>query len=469
MVNLISSQLSRAREWFRGELDHVRGIGGQLLKFLRVSSKKDVHRWNKTFPVYHHADLCRAFRDFFATKGMQVTVRGISNLVFPGGYPSLDSLINTGAFSQFGSVGKQVFETAPEQSEELVTRAAFFVGGGPYPLVCLIHCENTFMPVLELLGAAPQLPEAVEWAGNLMDQLDEWLINESCLRRHILRPSFRPGEAVRIEFVPVSTDATFQLSPELQEELEETFLDFLERRETLERAGIDCQRGLLLCGPPGTGKTSTCRYLKTRLPDHTMVVVGTESLLALKDCFDLARRFAPSILVIEDVDGIAQLREPNQTNWVLGELMNQMDGLQARDRVAVLLTSNSWEFLEKALAERPGRVDHIVLYGPPATEHRRVLLGRFLGSLELEIPLDNLVEMTDGMTPAQLKEVIKRASVASLRRSGDAQWSRRLWAQDVTKAVASVRTSPLSKARRPIGLDLKAVPRSSAGSRGHRE
>ncbi|MBI2943686.1 MAG: ATP-binding protein [Candidatus Wallbacteria bacterium] len=448
----------RTRKW-------VNGIGGQVLCFLGVVAKNEVHRWNHTFQPYHHADLCRAFRDYLPARGFHVEPYGIDGLVFPGMVSKLDALINTGPFSEFSAVGRFSLATGPEQHEEMASRAAFFVSGGDFPYVFVIDSEQGFFPSLTLMGATPKKQGAVEAAAGLMKEIEAWIIDESCLRGQLLRPLFRPGEAAKVDILPMANSDSFELQPELVSELEETFLDFLSRREELEEAGIECQRGLLLCGPPGTGKTSTCRYLKQRLPDHTMILVASEALLTLKECFDLARRFSPAILVIEDVDGIAQMRDSNQANWVLGELMNQMDGLQARDQVAVLLTSNSWEFLEKALAERPGRVDHILVYDAPDAVHRRVLLGRFLGSLLPELPVEALVPLTDGLTPAQLKEVVKRAAVASMRRYPPHTWSRSLHAEDLRHSVDSVRTSPLARTRRTIGLRAIGTRTQAAGGK----
>jgi ATP-dependent 26S proteasome regulatory subunit len=172
----------------------------------------------------------------------------------------------------------------------------------------------------------------------------------------------------------------------------------------------------------------------------------------LRDCFEMARRFAPSILVIEDVDTLPQLRDPALGNQVLGELMNQMDGLAGRDDVAVILTSNSWEFLEKAITERPGRIDQILMFEPPGREHRRVLLARLTEKLSREAALDRLVELTDGLTPAQIKELVKRAAVASLRRSGTAAWERAVTEADFDRSFQGLSSGPIARSHRPIGL-----------------
>ncbi|MBI3893303.1 MAG: ATP-binding protein [Candidatus Wallbacteria bacterium] len=447
----------RMTKWWQNEVAVWRGIGRQILRFLGVSSKTDVHRWNQDFPVYLESDLHRAFQAFFPAEGMTVEAKGIDGLIFPGLISRLDALLNTGRLTNFGALGRQAMSTGPDKKQDLEARAAFFVSGGRFPMVFVVECEKGFFPSLSLMGAIPRKDDAVDWAAGLMKRLESWMSENSCLRGQLLRPAFRSGDANKIDILPMANPESFQLAPHLVIELEETFIDFLARTDELEAAGVECQRGLLLCGPPGTGKTSTCRYLKNRLPGYTMITVASDALLTLKDCFDLARRFSPSILVIEDVDGIAQMREPNQANFVLTELMNQMDGLHSRDRVAVLLTSNSWEFLEKALAERPGRVDHIVVYDPPEAGHRRVLLEQFLASLNSQMPLDTLVAQTDGLTPAQLKEIVKRAAVASMRRDPENAWTRELRAEDLRRSVETVRVSPLARTRKTIGLNLRKV------------
>jgi cell division protease FtsH len=124
-------------------------------------------------------------------------------------------------------------------------------------------------------------------------------------------------------------------------------------------SGQHLRRGVLLYGVPGTGKTHTVRYLLGRLPGVTVVVLSGRALGMIAAACSVARALQPAVVVVEDVDLIAEEREHHLgENPLLFELLNEMDGLGSDSDVTFLLTTNRADLLEAALAARPGRVDH---------------------------------------------------------------------------------------------------------------
>jgi hypothetical protein len=182
-------------------------------------------------------------------------------------------------------------------------------------------------------------------------------------------------------------------------------------------------RGLLLWGPPGTGKTHTVRYLTSRLTDATVIILSGPSLGLVGAFGNLARRLAPAVVVLEDVDLVAQERSFGPfgaSNPVLFQLMNEMSGLAADADVAFVLTTNRPDALEPALAARPGRVDLAVEIPLPADEERRRLLELYGNGLGLAPDdLDEVVRRTAGMTASFFRELLRKASLAALEAGGD--------------------------------------------------
>jgi hypothetical protein len=187
--------------------------------------------------------------------------------------------------------------------------------------------------------------------------------------------------------------------------------------ERLHAAGQHLKRGVLLYGPPGTGKTHTTRYLLGRMTDRTVVVLSGRALTkALPAAVSLARRSQPSVVVVEDVDLVAEDRavDPSANPWLF-ELLNRIDGVDGDADLTFLLTTNRVEVVERALVERPGRVDLAVEIPPPDADCRLRLLRLYAAATDLDLPDDTaLVARTEGVTASFIRELVRRAVIARL-------------------------------------------------------
>ena len=198
-----------------------------------------------------------------------------------------------------------------------------------------------------------------------------------------------------------------------------------EHREQLLAARQHLKRGLLLYGPPGVGKTHTLRYLMSRLTDTTIVQLTGDSLYLIGQACSVARTLQPAMIVVEDVDLIAEDRgmHPGQ-HPLLFQLLNEMDGLAEDADVVFLLTTNRADVLEPALASRPGRVDQAVELELPDSEARRRLFALYRGDLRVdESRLDSVITRTAGVTASFLKELLRRAAVIAAAADGSGEIS----------------------------------------------
>jgi hypothetical protein len=178
-------------------------------------------------------------------------------------------------------------------------------------------------------------------------------------------------------------------------------------------SGQHLKRGVLLHGAPGTGKTHTVRYLLSQLTGTTVVVLSGGALRLISEACSVARTLQPALVVIEDVDLIAEERGSRDGQHpLLFQLLNEMDGLAPDADVTFLLTTNRADLLEPALAERPGRVDHAALLPLPDAAARGRLLRLYQGNLRVSRSgRDKVVARTEGMTAAFLKELLRRAAL----------------------------------------------------------
>jgi ATP-dependent 26S proteasome regulatory subunit len=155
-------------------------------------------------------------------------------------------------------------------------------------------------------------------------------------------------------------------------------------------------------------------YLAGRMHGRTVLLTTGRGLGFISAVAQMARILAPSTVVVEDVDLIAQERGmPGvQTQPLLFELLNEMDGLRDDVDVLFILTTNRPDILEPALAARPGRVDLAVPLPLPDADARTRLFALYARGLDMKVTdLDKFIVRTEGASPAYIKELLRKAAV----------------------------------------------------------
>ncbi|HET8595221.1 MAG TPA: ATP-binding protein, partial [Intrasporangium sp.] len=237
--------------------------------------------------------------------------------------------------------------------------------------VHLFRWEGTPLAV-RVMGYAPQFgrEEAVleviaaerSVAESLIDRLRALMDERSVLRGQIITFGSDPyGRGMAgVTFVArPSLSASDVILPEgALDRIRAHVVGIGEQRERLRTFGQHLKRGVLLYGPPGTGKTHTVRYLLSSTPGTTAVLLSGGALGQIHAAAKVARAHQPAIVVLEDVDLVAEDRSfAMGPQPLLFEVLDALDGLDADADVAFLLTTNRVADLEVALAQRPGRVD----------------------------------------------------------------------------------------------------------------
>jgi ATPase family associated with various cellular activities (AAA)/AAA+ lid domain len=228
------------------------------------------------------------------------------------------------------------------------------------------------------------------------------------------------GRGMAVEFPAVESVGRDQIVlPEgVLDVVELHTIEFSRHAEALRDAGRHLRRGLLLHGPPGTGKTLSTSYLISQLEGRTVVILTGTALVLVSDACTIARELQPAMVVLEDVDLVAQERTAMGfgATTLLFRLLNEMDGIGEDADVIFVMTTNRADLLEPALAARPGRVDQAVAFPLPDADARSRLLELFGRGLDIHLTdRAAIVAETEGVSPAFLRELVRKAALHAAR------------------------------------------------------
>jgi len=198
--------------------------------------------------------------------------------------------------------------------------------------------------------------------------------------------------------------------------------------ELFTRLGVDPPKGVLLHGPPGTGKTRLAQAVANESDADFFTINGPEimgsgygeSEKRLREVFEEATRVAPAIIFIDEIDSIAPKRTqvPGEAEKrLVAQLLTLMDGLEARANLVVIAATNRPDAIDEAL-RRPGRFDREIVIGVPDTHGRREILAIHTRGMPLEdkVDLDELARVTHGFVGADIAALAREAAIDAVRR-----------------------------------------------------
>lgn len=224
----------------------------------------------------------------------------------------------------------------------------------------------------------------------------------------------------------------------IEEAKEELFeiVNFLQDPKRYTRLGGRSPKGVLLVGPPGTGKTLLARAVAGEAKVPFFSINGSEFVemfvglgaARVRDLFEQARKEAPCILFIDEIDALGRSRvlglvgsgSNDEKEQTLNQLLAEMDGFDASEGVMILAATNRPEVLDPALL-RAGRFDRQVLLGNPDFEGRIQILGVHIRKIKLDksVDLKKIASMTSGFSGADLANLVNEAAIVATRRNAE--------------------------------------------------
>lgn len=308
-------------------------------------------------------------------------------------------------------------DSGPDETLDCVVRGLFLFSRGDIPVVVAFRQGRltSELPILEVI--APSRETARNTLSAILEQAHRISVHKGRTLSLETSGSWRQEVVIRFHRLRQTARDDIVLPDELVQVVERNVFGMLRHAQTLRTAGRGLRRGLLFHGPPGTGKTMLVRYLTQACEDHTVILMTGSQQGLVREACQLARTLAPSIVVLEDVDLVAEERDHNRCPFVLHELMNEMDGLGPRDEVTFLLTTNRPDILEPALSARPGRIDQAIAFPLPDEACRRRLFEVYGRGLDLAaVDIDRWVNQTDGVSHAFVEELLRKATLMAAER-----------------------------------------------------
>lgn len=207
-------------------------------------------------------------------------------------------------------------------------------------------------------------------------------------------------------------------------------VDFLKKPERYEQIGAQIPKGILLMGPPGTGKTLLAKAVAGEADVPFFSISGSEFVEVfvgvgasrVRDLFESAKKEAPAILFIDEIDSIGRARGTgigggyDEKEQTLNQILSELDGFEPNEQVVVLAATNRPDILDPALL-RPGRFDRKIILAMPSKEAREKILQIHAKKVRIEASVDlaKLAKLTVGFNGADLKNLVNEAAMYAAR------------------------------------------------------
>ena len=390
--SLKDSSLSEYAHAMRSSQWHCNFNTHLCMEFLQEDDINNLYLNNFRISTYEKHIFCVSFEDFIASSGFKIVRAYVGDRddVRPFEYENL--------------------EVGPKITKKVINEGVLF----------LEHAESKMRLIFTLEVYCPDMYELslqsrrehTEQAEKFLADLRAYAAKNNYLKNKKITPDFT--------FIELNTSYTWDsvvLDEKTKAKVRANIETLLGNIGIYEINDIPFKRGIILKGVPGVGKTLIGKILCNTAPCTVIWVTPRhlERSKSVATICDIARNLAPTILFLEDIDLYGASRDTNFNKTILGELMNQLDGVTDNKNIIVIATTNRSNELEKALRNRPGRFDSVIEIKAPAVGERERMLRLYTTKFVCDgVDFAELAKSTDEYTGAHVKDLVNLAVMTAI-------------------------------------------------------
>ncbi len=351
--------------------------------------------------------------DFFSGQPYVTTEEIVSNYLHNISQHVMREFFEQKGFKKVVEANVEDGNTTAAVMQDIEKDHGVFFKGYKNATVCYVGEDGEKLLVKISRYTASEMQYEISVAATRNNLLEEWFAYAR--KNNFYRGKKITGNCSFLDLKDVSWDDV--ILPAGTKNLLRTMANRTAKAEIYRKNGLSLKRGIMVKGNPGNGKTTSLRVVAKETTCSVIYVLPSHirQTSDVTDVCKMAKDLAPTKLIFEDIDWLAEDRNSSGDPNKVIELMNQLDGIEGFDDVETWGSTNEPEKIEAAMKNRPGRFDRVISIDDPDEECRSEMLRRFTSKwVTMGLDIQRIVKFTDKLSGAHMADLCKTAALIAV-------------------------------------------------------